>query len=202
MKIIFRTLLAVVVLYVISALWLSTHVLIDNRGEADAVLVLGSRAYWNNTYNPCLVSRVKHGVDLANSGAAKQLIVSGGIDREDGVVESRVMKQLAVGMGLAPEKIIVEASSSSTYENIKNSHVLMKNLGISNVILVTEPFHMPRASMVAAKQGIEYRVSPATDSVCWTRWQYFSIFFLEGTICDILVLDTWKNLSEYHYLYF
>lgn len=53
---------------------------------ADAALVLGNRAYRDGKPNPCLTGRVDSGIALAKEGRVRQLVLSGGIDKEDGRV--------------------------------------------------------------------------------------------------------------------
>lgn len=50
----------------------------DEKKQADVILVLGAKAYRENSYNPCLVARVKHAVNLYKAHYAPNLLFSGG----------------------------------------------------------------------------------------------------------------------------
>jgi len=123
----------------------------DTKVNSDAILVLGAKIYKGNDYNPCLVARVKHVVVLQKQGFAESLILSGGEDGESKATEAEVMAKIVETQGADENKIILEEESTSTHENIANSITLAKQQGMDSVIIVTEPFHAPRASMVAMK---------------------------------------------------
>lgn len=154
------------------------NVLIDNKKRSEAILVLGAKSYKGDSYNPCLVARVSHAVDLYKQGFAKKIIMSGGTDQEDQKNEALTMKEIAQGLHIPEKDIILEKNSHSTYENILFSKKIMQNNVIQSVIIVTEPFHSPRAVLIAQKDGLDFSVSPTTTSQCWQRWTYGSRFFL------------------------
>ncbi|GHA71997.1 hypothetical protein GCM10009007_11170 [Formosimonas limnophila] len=113
--------LAVVLLYV--GLWLTIMVhsyqalAQPPMNKADAALVLGNRAYLNGAPNPCLTGRVDAAVQLGSSGQVTQLVMSGGVDEEDGRVESQLMMQHARDIGYTGV-VHEESASSSTLENL------------------------------------------------------------------------------------
>ena len=135
----------------------------SNITPSDAILVLGARAYINGEYNPCLLARVTHAVNLYNKKLAPKIIMSGGTDKEDNVNEAETMKKIAVEMGVNPTDILLEKSSTSTFENFKLSEELLDQNNISSIIIVTEPFHMARAKLIAANLNIKYTNSSAPN---------------------------------------
>ncbi len=172
--------------YVSLAIFLGKDVYLDTKIPSDVILVLGAKAYHGQNYNPCLVSRVEHAVDLYKARLAPNILVSGGFDTEDNVNETETMKKIAVGLGVPESDILLEPSSTSTYENIHFSGTLMDSLGLHSAIIVSEPFHSPRAALVAEKAGLQYLVSPAVDSPCWTRWTFLSRYFLKEPLAVLL----------------
>jgi uncharacterized SAM-binding protein YcdF (DUF218 family) len=121
---------------------------------------------------------VQQGVDLYRLGYAHKLLFSGGDDKYDGKAnESRTMEAIAEKMGVPAKDIIKEARSTSTYENFLFSEQIMKDNNIQSLIIVTEPFHSPRADLIATHLGIPHTVSPAINSPCWQTWKYFSRYF-------------------------
>lgn len=160
------------IVYAGVALFIGMHVYDDTKVKSDAILVLGARALVNGTDSPCLVARVNHGVELYKGGYAHTLIVSGWND------EAKIMKKIASRSGVLEKNILEDSNATSTYENIQNAKKIMDNHGMHSLIIVTEPFHEPRASLIAKKLHISYTVSPTLDSPCWTRMKFLSRFFL------------------------
>ena len=158
----------------------------DTKTRSDVILVLGVKSYHGDTYNPCLVSRMTHAVDLYKAKYAPKILVSGGYDKEDHISEAETMKKIAVNLGVPSKDILLEASSTSTYENLLFSQKVLKSTRLSSVIIVTEPFHAARTALVAEKLGLKFTTSPATESPCWLPWKYFSFYFLKEPFAVIL----------------
>ena len=145
-------------------------------------MVLGSKAYKGEKYNPCLVERVKRGVALANQGLADTVIFSGGNDGENGPNEAETMTKIAKEQGLAEKTILIEKTSTSTYENLLRSKKILDEENLRSIIIVSEPFHLARAHLIAEKLGVSHSLSAASTSVCWQRWKYLSRYFLKAPL--------------------
>jgi uncharacterized SAM-binding protein YcdF (DUF218 family) len=55
---------------------------------------------------------------------------------------------------------VLEEGSHSTRQNAEKSAVLLHARGWERVVLVTDPYHLPRASRLFRKQGLEVTGSP------------------------------------------
>lgn len=154
----------------------------DNQKPAEAIVILGAVSYKGDSYNPCLVERVRHGVDLYKTGLAPKIIVSGGTDAVINKNEAETMKEIATKMGVPEDDILTEPKSTSTYENLLYSKEILNNQKLNSTILVSEPFHMARIGMVAQRLNYDYVLSPTQTSVCWLRWKYLSRYFLREPI--------------------
>ncbi len=166
-------------LYLSLAIYIGKIANEDTKIQSEAILVLGAKSYHGKSYNPCLVSRVNHAVDLYKAKYADKILFSGGVDKEDNASEAETMKKIAISLGVSPKNILLEKSSTSTYENLLNSQKILKSNYLNSAIIVTEPFHAARASLVAEKLGLKHTVSSASTSPCWTKWEYFSRYFLK-----------------------
>lgn len=139
---------------------------------ADAALVLGNRAYRDGKPNPCLTGRVDSGIALAKEGRVRQLVLSGGIDKEDGRVEAEVMQQHARDAGYTGT-LLLEPVSSTTRENLSMSRAVLQTAGVKSVIIVSEPYHLWRVERLARAAGfdrlfeLQYAAAPTS---CWRRW--------------------------------
>lgn len=182
----FSLLLLAVGFYLSIALFIGQGVNRDTKIKSDVILVLGAKSYHGNAYNPCLVSRMNHAVDLYKAKYAPKILVSGGLDKEDNVSEAETMKKIAVNLGVSPGDILSESSSKSTYENLLFSQKVFKSNHLKSVIIVTEPFHAPRAALVAEKLHLRFSISPASTSPCWLPWKYFSKYFLKEPFAVIM----------------
>ncbi|MER3444093.1 MAG: hypothetical protein C4333_08205 [Meiothermus sp.] len=129
--------------------------------QVDVALVLGSRVYRDERLNPCLVKRVGEGVEVVRQGWARWLVVSGGLDRESSTVEAQAMAQIARSQGLNPERIVLEPKARSTYQNLRFTQQIMEKRGWNTVVIVSEPFHLPRAALMARRLGLEFALAPS-----------------------------------------
>lgn len=121
---------------------------------ADMALVLGNRAWIDGAPNPCLRSRVEAGVTLAREGRVTQLLMSGGIDHEDGRIEAVEMEALARAAGHAGP-VLREPASQSTHDNLMFSWPLLAQAGARRVVIVSEAGHLWRVQRLAAGSGFD-----------------------------------------------
>ena len=139
---------------------------------ADAALVLGNRAYRNGVPNPCLTGRVDTAVALAQAGLVPRIVMSGGVDDEDGRVEAEVMEVHARSRGYAGP-VLRESVSSSTQANLALSWAVLEAAGVRRVIVVSEPYHLWRIERLARASGFDGRFDvqyAAAPTSCWRRW--------------------------------
>ncbi len=166
------------VLLVYGALWLmlwrDAHVRLARTPQpADVALILGNRAYRHGEPNPCLTGRVDAGVALVQAGLARQLLMSGGFDKEDGRNESEVMAAHARSIGY-DGPLLREPDSQTTRENLVLSQPLLQAAGVRRVIVVSEPYHLWRTERLAGASGfarafdsVQYAAAPTR---CWEQW--------------------------------
>jgi uncharacterized SAM-binding protein YcdF (DUF218 family) len=155
-------------------IWLHALELLGHPPQraADAALILGNRAYRDGKPNPCLTGRVDTGISLAKEGRVNQLVLSGGIDKEDGRIEAEVMQQHARDAGYTGT-LLLEPVSSTTRENLSMSRAVLQAAGVKSVIIVSEPYHLWRVERLARAAGfdrlfdVQYAAAPTS---CWRRW--------------------------------
>lgn len=59
--------------------------------------------------------------DRYRQGLAPLIIVTGGVNRHDGIVEGHVLRDLLIERGVPKDVIRVEAESADTWQNVQNS---------------------------------------------------------------------------------
>lgn len=134
-----------------------------------AVVVFGAPARDDGRPGPSLASRLSRALAaLEADPSAAVVVVSGGAVK--GTNEAEAMRRWLVGQGVAPSRVVVEPEARFTLENAELSAALVANTGADRVTLVTEAFHMGRASALMqqalrdAGVAAELRLAPATDA--------------------------------------
>jgi uncharacterized SAM-binding protein YcdF (DUF218 family) len=143
---------------------------VDAARSADVIIVLGSAVYPGERPSPSLYARIQHAIDLYRAGFAPALILSGGLGNYP-PTEAEMMRRIAAEAGVPPDALILEDSSHSTEENLANAKALMDARGWRRAIVVSDPFHLLRAELVARDLGIQAYGSGASTSPTYTAPQ-------------------------------
>jgi SanA protein len=114
-------------------------------------VVLGCRVRPDGTPSTQLRRRVALAVALYDAGAAPRLLLSGG---GEPVSEAQVMADLATTAGVPTDALFCEATSRNTAENALYSASLLRELGLSRVVLVSSRAHLPRARWLFRLAGL------------------------------------------------
>lgn len=121
--------------------------------KSDAVMVLGCRIY-GETPSPFLIGRIDRALELYNEGFGRYIIVTGGMGPGEAITESEASKRYLISKGISEDKIIMEDKSTSTMENLIYSKEKIKENNIGSVVIVSNKYHLKRASLMAKKVGI------------------------------------------------
>ena len=129
--------------------------------EACTVVVLGCRVY-DSGPSRMLISRVNAAAAFLKAHPDVYCVVSGGQGEDEPMSEAQCMYDMLVDRDIAPERILTEDASRSTRENIEFSLAIIKEKGLpERLALVTNEYHLCRASMVASAFGCESRAISA-----------------------------------------
>jgi uncharacterized SAM-binding protein YcdF (DUF218 family) len=134
----------------------------EEARQADVIVVLGAAQY-NGHPSPVLQARLEHAVDLYRRGLASTLIVTGGQAPGDTVSEAVVSRRWAAKAGV-PARAILTTSGMTTRESMQDVSRLMKQRGMREAILVSDPFHMLRLKLLAREMGLRGLTSPTRTS--------------------------------------
>lgn len=145
----------------------------DHAGRADAVLVLGREFFPDGSLRPELVARVDRAAELYRAGLVRHLVLTGstGGGRNLERTEAGVMRELLLARGVPTEAIHLDTHARSTEENFACSIPILTELHARTVLVVTDPWHMPRALYQGARYAgdIELLAAPASRSPEWTE---------------------------------
>jgi uncharacterized SAM-binding protein YcdF (DUF218 family) len=124
----------------------------DTTGPADAIVVLGAGVVSDCVPNQNGVRRVLLAARLWRQHRAPVLVFTGG--HADGTCPISVaMSRLAAEIGVPGDAIHFETTSTTTWENGKYSAAMLRGLGCTKLLIVTDKLHMRRASGVFARLG-------------------------------------------------
>jgi len=135
---------------------------------ADAIVVLGAAVWPNGEPSPTLKRRTLHAANLYRSGAAPLVVLSGGTGKHP-PAEAEVMASLCTGAGVDAAALIVEDRSTTTFENVAFSAEILRALGLSKVLVVSDAYHLPRAKMCFRYLGFETIASVPPNGAIPTR---------------------------------
>lgn len=147
----------------------------DEARRADAIVVLGAAQYVGRP-SPVLRARVDHAVSLWKRGLAPTLILTGGTGVGDTTSEAAVARKYAMSRGVPDRAIVVEIKGRTTSESMRAVARIMEDREQTSVILVSDPFHMLRLSILARRFGMEPYTSPTRTSPITSNreehWKY------------------------------
>lgn len=125
----------------------------------DAVVVLGAAVVAPGEPGSAMRRRVAHAVGVMRECGAAHLVVSGGIVAAP-PAEAHLMRDLALGRGVAATAIVIEDRSRNTFENAVYTGRIMRDRGWRRVTIVTDAFHMRRALYVFRRLGLAVEGAP------------------------------------------
>jgi uncharacterized SAM-binding protein YcdF (DUF218 family) len=149
--------------YLILLAWVFRVSRLDQRNQADAIVVLGAAQY-NGRPSPVLKARLDHALDLYRAGLAPALVVTGGIGSGDRMSEATVGHRYLRSQNVPDSAIIVRPDGRTTDESMRSVSAWMHEQKHTRVLLVSDPFHMARLRLEARSSGLEVLTSPTQTS--------------------------------------
>src|SRR5262249_21560281 len=147
--------------------------LADQPEKADLALVFGH-------LNPKVAaSRARHAARLFNDGFVPRLLLSGGGQGTPGERgEAHLMAEVARGLGVPEDALLLESSSRNTFENARYSKEVLREKGLlealSTVLLVSCPWHMRRVFLVTRREfppPLRLLSCPHAESCTQETWE-------------------------------
>lgn len=168
-------LLAIFVLWAVSMAAVLIFSYIDQAKPAESIVVLGAAQY-DGRPSPVLRARLDHGIDLWNRGMGKVLVLTGGRGAGDTTSEAEAGRAYARKHGVPDTVILLENKGRTTRESMLGVAQLLQDRGIKTAILVSDPFHMLRLSIIGRRFGLTPYTSPTQTSPISPnrekRWRY------------------------------
>ncbi len=123
----------------------------------NATLIVLGAALRGDKPSTLLKGRLDQAVLYLNAHPQSVCVVSGGQGPDELCTEASAMKTYLIRQGIAAERIFTEETSKSTFENIRNSKIIIEQNGLpSAVAIVTQEFHQYRARAFAKQAGFSH----------------------------------------------
>ena len=135
----------------------------DPPRKAQGIVVLSGGLQPDGGLATSTAERVAYGIQLYKEGYAPTMVMSGGgpfRKRPD----AQVMADEAVRQGVPRQAILTEDQSETTWENAVLTAKLLRDHGMSGVLLVTSPYHSFRSRTMFAARGVAVTSMPVTRS--------------------------------------
>lgn len=163
--------------------------------KSDAILVLGHAIDENGMPSLWLNNRLNIAIQLYFNNYAPYIIVTGGAGPRDKIPVAYVMRSYLIKMGIPPSSILTENISNNTYENFMYASIIARDYDISNIILVTNGFHMYRSILL----GSTYfeKISPATSHTPFSISSLFAYIREPVSIVSNLIVYRVINARTY-----
>ena len=122
-------------------------------------------AQYDGRPSPQLRARLDHALRLWQRGAAPVVVVTGGKQSGDRFTEAEAGREYLVAGGVPIGSIVVEPRGSSTFESLQLLRDGAIAPTIDRVAIVSDPYHVLRASLVARELGFDATSSATRTSV-------------------------------------
>jgi uncharacterized SAM-binding protein YcdF (DUF218 family) len=136
----------------------------DEAAPAEAIVVLGAAQY-DGEPSPVLANRLDHAAELFDQGIAPLIVVTGGRQEGDRFTEAEAgANYLSSVHGIPGSAIERETTGGNSWESLASAARFLRDDGITEVVLVSDPYHAMRIDGIAAELGLDAVVSPAGGS--------------------------------------
>lgn len=131
----------------------------DERGPADAVVVLGAAQY-DGRPSGALAARLDHAFELWEDGAAPAIVLTGAKQEGDRFTEAYAGFQHLRDRGVPEDDLVIVSDGTDTWESLAASARWLRGTGAEQVVLVSDPSHSARLLGIAAELDLDATVSP------------------------------------------
>jgi uncharacterized SAM-binding protein YcdF (DUF218 family) len=147
----------------------------DEAQRADLIIVMGAAEY-SGKPSPVLRARLDHALRLWKQHYAPLIMTTGGPGGDPIFTEADVGRSYLMDRGVPAQAIITEAEGESTMYSISAGAEIMRRMGLSSCILVSDGYHIFRAKRMLQSRGIRVYGSPREGSRAPARNQWMLYF--------------------------
>jgi len=123
---------------------------VTNAPPKPVAIVFGAGLWRDGSPTPVLRDRVRTAAELYFAGRVQKLLMSG----DNSTIyhnEPAAMRQFALELGVPDEDIVLDYAGHRTYDTCLRARAIF---GATDVLLVTQKFHLPRAIFTCNMLGV------------------------------------------------
>ena len=155
-------LLAVVVAYLVAFFSVLAVSRQDQARPASAIVVLGAAQY-NGKPSPVLKARLDHAARLYADSVAPLIVLTGGTAEGDRTSEAEAAATY-LARTVPVTALVVLPTGRTTDQSVVAAAGWCRGYDITEVVVVSDPFHMLRVRLEARRQGLTAYTSPTRSS--------------------------------------
>jgi len=155
--------IAVLYTVVISAMMIAA---MNREPPEDATLILHGAQVVGEQPSLILQRRMETALEFLQETPRSVAVLSGGLGTDATISEAEAMRRFLVLGGISDDRLFVEDRSTSTYENVGFSKIIIEEQNLSrNVAITTDGFHQFRAQRFARDAGLYASALPSNTPV-------------------------------------
>ena len=131
----------------------------DHAEPAEAIVVMGAAQY-DGRPSPVLRARLDHAERLYREGVAPIIVVTGGSRPGDRFTEAQTGFRYLRGLGVPEADLRIENQGTNSWESLAAAAFLLAD-DVTEVVLVSSPYHSLRVEKIAGEVGLTGHASPA-----------------------------------------
>ena len=120
--------------------------------QAKTAIVLGASVYSDGQLSPILQDRVDSAIDLFENDRVEEILISGD-HGSDNYNEVDAIANYLIKHGIPKNKLILDHAGFDTYDSMYRAS---KVFNITDAIVITQEFHLPRAMFIAKNLNLDY----------------------------------------------
>jgi len=134
----------------------------DQARRVPAIVVLGAAQY-NGKPSPVLKARLDNAAQLYADSVAPLIVLTGGAAAGDNTSEAEAAAAY-LARSVLPAALVVLPTGRPTDDADAGAAEWCRGYGITDVVVVSDPFHMLRVRLEARRQGLTAWTSPTRTS--------------------------------------
>jgi uncharacterized SAM-binding protein YcdF (DUF218 family) len=138
----------------------------DAPEEIQVAVVLGTEVLSGGRPSRTLAARVRHAAGLYERGRVRLIIATGGLGKHP-PAEAEVMGRVLGEEGVPDHAVMLEDRALNTWDSARFVTRMAKRLGLSDVLVVTDPLHCVRTVAAFERAGLGAWAEPVYDSPMW-----------------------------------
>ena len=131
-------------------------------------VIMGAQVLRGGRPSSALEARVEHAARMYSRGDLKLLVPTGGLG-EHAPREAALMADILRREGVPEKAVSLENKATSTWDSASRLAGIVRERGLEDVLVVTDPLHCVRSVWAFREFGIQAWAEPAYGSPMWWK---------------------------------